>query len=58
MAKSVQIPFNNFLSRLKAFGFDPKCFAIDKDQAEISAVTALWPDAALLLACTSSKHEA
>ena len=38
-----------FLERLKAFGFDPKCFAIDKDQAEISAVTAVWPDAKVQL---------
>jgi hypothetical protein len=34
---------------LKAFGFDPKCFAIDKDQAETSAVTAIWSDAKIQL---------
>ena len=32
-----------FLERLKDFGFNPKFFATDKDQAEISAVTAVWP---------------
>jgi hypothetical protein len=32
-----------FLERLKGFGFNPRCFAIDKDQAEISAVTTVWP---------------
>jgi hypothetical protein len=32
-----------FLERLKSFGFNPRCIAIDKDQAEIAAVTAVWP---------------
>jgi hypothetical protein len=32
-----------FLERLKAFGLNPRCFAVDKDPAEIAAVTAVWP---------------
>lgn len=32
-----------FLERLKKFGFNPKCVAIDKDPSEIAAVTAVWP---------------
>ncbi|KAK9443862.1 ATP-dependent DNA helicase PIF1, partial [Metarhizium brunneum] len=32
-----------FLQRLKNFGFNPRCVAIDKDPAEITAVTTVWP---------------
>jgi hypothetical protein len=32
-----------FLQRLKSFGFNPRCVAIDKDPAEIAAVTTVWP---------------
>jgi hypothetical protein len=32
-----------FLERLKGFGFTPRCMAIDKDPAEIAAATAVWP---------------
>ncbi|KID82058.1 hypothetical protein MGU_10628 [Metarhizium guizhouense ARSEF 977] len=32
-----------FLERLKFFGFNPRCVAIDKDSSEIAAVTAVWP---------------
>ncbi|THC98128.1 hypothetical protein EYZ11_002416 [Aspergillus tanneri] len=31
-----------FLERLKNFGFNPRCVAIDKDSSEIAAVTAVW----------------
>jgi hypothetical protein len=31
-----------FLERLKNFGFNPRCVAIDKDLSEIAAVTAVW----------------
>ncbi|KAF5137854.1 hypothetical protein E5D57_001633 [Metarhizium anisopliae] len=50
------------LLRLKDFGFNPRCVAIDKDPAEITAVTTVWPrgqGSTLLLACqTGRKHEA
>lgn len=32
-----------FLERLKSFGFNLRCIAIDNDQAELAAVTAVWP---------------
>lgn len=32
-----------FFKQLKCFGFNPRCFAIDKDPAEIAAVNAIWP---------------
>lgn len=32
-----------FLEQLKSFGLNPRCFAIDKDAAEIAAVTMVWP---------------
>jgi MULE transposase domain len=38
-----------FLERLKGFGLNPRCFATDKDQTEISAVTTVWPGAKLQL---------
>jgi hypothetical protein len=43
-----------FLEELKSFVFKPKCFALDKDQAEITAVSTVWPEAKIqlsLLAC-------
>ena len=38
-----------FLERLKSWGFEPTCFAIDKDQSEISAVESVWPHAKIQL---------
>lgn len=38
-----------FLQRLKGLEFNPRCFAIDKDQAEISAVRSVWPEAKIQL---------
>jgi hypothetical protein len=38
-----------FLERLKKFGFNPRCVAIDKDPSEIAAVTAVWPGAKIQL---------
>lgn len=39
-----------FLKRLKdGFGFNPACFAIDKDTAEIAAVTSVWKNAKIQL---------
>jgi hypothetical protein len=33
-----------FLECIKGFGFNPRCIALDKDTAEIAAVTTIWPD--------------
>jgi hypothetical protein len=49
-----------FLERLKGFGLHPRCFAIDKDAAEIAAVTCVagYQNSAVLLACEAGrKHE-
>ncbi|KAJ6018382.1 ATP-dependent DNA helicase PIF1 [Penicillium canescens] len=32
-----------FLERLKIFGFNPRCVALDKDPSELAAVTTVWP---------------
>ncbi|KAJ6093841.1 hypothetical protein N7499_003172 [Penicillium canescens] len=32
-----------FLERLKIFGFNPRCVAVDKDPSELAAVTTVWP---------------
>jgi hypothetical protein len=40
---------DQFLRRLKALGFNPTFFGIDKDQSEIAAVRQVWPDVTIQL---------
>ena len=49
----------HFLQALKGYHLNPTFFGIDKDSAEIFAVSHVWPGAiisAVLLACKKSHH--